>query len=259
MNAYQEKLKAKRERYLVRAESASQEATNRFNSSNVKAVIGLQGEPIKIGHHSEGRHRRLLEKADKDMQKGCEAVDKAKYYENKAASVGKGGISSDDPDCIEKLKEKLANLQNLQERMKSANKAIKKNDDEALKALGYNEAQIISFKNPDFCGRIGYASYQLTNNNSNIKRIKDRIASLEKMAVAEDVEQEYDGFTYKEEDNRAQFVFPDKPSEEIRAILKNHSFKFSPSRGAWVRQLTGNGKFAAKMVIEKLKNAECQG
>lgn len=256
MNTYQEKLESKRERYLARVGKASQEATSRFNSNNVKAVIGLQGEPIKIGHHSEGRHRRLLEKADNDMRKGCEAVDKAKYYENKAASVGKGGISSDDPDCIEKLKEKLANLQDLQERMKSANKAIKKNDDEALKSLGYNEAQIIDLKTPDFCGRVGYPSYSLTNNNSNIKRIKDRIASLEKQAVAEDVEKEYNGFTYKEEDNRAQFVFPGKPAEEIRAILKNYSFKWSPTRGAWVRQLTGNGKFAAKMVIEKFKNAE---
>lgn len=259
MNAYQEKLEAKRERYLARAENANQEATNRFNSSNVKAVIGLQGEPIKVGHHSEGRHRRILEKADNDMRKGCEAIDKKKYYEEKAASVGKGGISSGDPEAIDKLKEKLARLQELQERMKAANKAIKKNDDNALKKIGYNESQIIELKNPTFGVQAGYPAYALTNNNSNMKRIKDRIASLEKVVAIGNVKKEYKGFTYQEEDNRAQFIFPGKPDEDVRTILKRHAFKWSPSRGSWVRQLTGNGKYAARMVIEELKNAECQG
>ena len=53
------------------------------------------------------------------------------------------------------------------------------------------------------------------------------------------VEQEGDGYTYREDadENRAMFLFDDKPDAAIRAVLKRHAFKWSPTRGAWVRML----------------------
>jgi len=59
-------------------------------------------------------------------------------------------------------------------------------------------------------------------------------------------------YTYKEADNRCQFIFDGKPDEETRRILKSNAFKWSPSRTAWVRQLTGNGRFAARYVMKAL-------
>jgi len=48
------------------------------------------------------------------------------------------------------------------------------------------------------------------------------------------------------------FIFDGKPEAEKRALLKSHAFKWSPSRNAWVRQLTGNARYAGQCVREAL-------
>ena len=98
---------------------------------------------------------------------------------SKIRSVGTGGISSDDPQAIAKLKLKLDRLEQHQALMKAANAAIRMKDtekgDAKLAELGYSEDEIKQLREPDFCGRVGYPSFELTNNNANIKRIRDRM------------------------------------------------------------------------------------
>ena len=88
-------------------------------------------------------------------------------------------ISSSDPDAIAKLKYRLANQQALQERMKAANKLVRKNDRAGLAAMGYSQQQVEELFTPDHVGRIGYADYKLKNNNQDMRRLKQRIAELE--------------------------------------------------------------------------------
>ena len=69
---------------------------------------------------------------------------------------------------------------------------------------------------------------------------------------------EFDGFKVVEnfDIDRVQFVFPDKPTEAERAILKGAAFKWAPSQGAWQRQLTNNAIMAARRVIAQLNSGE---
>ena len=69
------------------------------------------------------------------------------------------------------------------------------------------------------------------------------------------IEEETENYIYREDSEimRIQFIFEDKPNEETRNILKNNGFKWAPSQGAWQRQLTSNGKHAARRVKEALK------
>ena len=108
-------------------------------------------------------------------------------------------------------------------------------------------------RKPDFCGRIGYPDYALQNNNASIRRIRERIADLQ--VAAENIMQdiETDLYTFKQDDGRYQFIFDGKPADEVRAILKGNGFKWSPSRGAWVRQVTANARYSAKRVMQELK------
>lgn len=177
---------------------------------------------------------------------------------------GKEIIKSDDERAIEKLEEKLEDLKGTQERMKAANKAIRMKDteagDDALREMGYSEEAIKQLREPDFCGRIGYPSYQLTNNNANIHRVEERLKRLKAVKEKGSSEQEYETFKVVEntEVMRYQIIFDGKPDAEVRTLLKSNGFKWAPSEGAWQRQITTNGKYALDSVVNKLKEMEIQ-
>ena len=99
-----------------------------------------------------------------------------------------------------------------------------------------------------------FPSYALTTSNAAIKRVRERLEKLEAAKATKPVEVEHDGYTYKEDAElmRVQFFFDGKPDEETRSLLKSNGFRWAPSQGAWQRQLTENGKRAAKRVMEEI-------
>ncbi|MCQ4784670.1 DUF3560 domain-containing protein [Flavonifractor plautii] len=170
---------------------------------------------------------------------------------DKIRSVGTG-ISSDDPQAVEKLEAKLATLEKHQEMMKAANAAIRMKDpakgDAKLAELGYTPEDIAKLRAPDFCGRIGYPAYELQNNNANIRRIRGRIAELKKRTESTPEGWEFDGgrVVVNTAENRLQIIFDGKPDADIRTELKGEGFRWAPSQGAWQRQLTDNAMRAAR-------------
>lgn len=74
---YEERQKARRERLEEGAERAEQESARRFQGAR-DSVAGIPpGQPILVGHHSEGRHGAALRRHDQNMRKGVEAGKKA--------------------------------------------------------------------------------------------------------------------------------------------------------------------------------------
>lgn len=55
--------------------------------------------------------------------------------------------------------------------------------------------------------------------------------------------------------DRVQLVFDGKPEPEVIAELKSRAFRWSPREGAWQRQLTRNGIWAAESVVKWLEAA----
>lgn len=175
---------------------------------------------------------------------------------------GREIIKSDDERAVEKLEEKLEDLKETQERMKAANKAIRMKDteagDDALREMGYSEEAIKQLREPDYCGRLGYPGYLLTNNNANIHRVEERLNRLKEVKEKGSSKQEFGTFKVVEntEAMRYQIIFDGKPDAEVRTLLKSNGFKWAPSQGAWQRQITTNGKYALNRVVEKLKEME---
>ncbi|ATB60844.1 MULTISPECIES: DUF3560 domain-containing protein [Xanthomonas] len=97
MNSYEAKLEARRERLLARAQEASKNADNLHKKARSMAGVIPFGQPILVGHHSESRDRNYRERIHKTFGKAFTEMDNAKHYASKAAAVGTGGISSDDP------------------------------------------------------------------------------------------------------------------------------------------------------------------
>ena len=202
-----------------------------------------------------GRANFPVQKKKKQNAAGERRLEEWKHIQgllDKIRSVGTGGISSDDPQAVEKLEAKLATLEKHQEMMKAANAAIRMKDpakgDAKLAELGYTPEDIAKLRAPDFCGRIGYPAYALQNNNANIRRIRGRIAELKKRTESTPEGWEFDGgrVVVNTAENRLQIIFDGKPNADVRTELKGEGFRWAPSQGAWQRQLTDNAMRAAR-------------
>ena len=84
----------KAERYGNAAQNYAAKSAERYNASQEGKEFLSLGEPIKVGHHSEQRHRALIErnwnrmgKSVEFAEKAKEAESKAEYWENKASEI----------------------------------------------------------------------------------------------------------------------------------------------------------------------------
>jgi hypothetical protein len=71
-------------RYSSSAANHMAKSEERLNASNEGREFLSLGEPIKVGHHSEKRHRALIERNWNRMEKSVEYAEKAKEAESKA-------------------------------------------------------------------------------------------------------------------------------------------------------------------------------
>lgn len=95
--------KRKAERIGGWASNAENKSAEYFEASKEGRDFLALAEPIKIGHHSEGRHRALIERNHKRMEKCVEASDKADNYARRAAYWAKkvNVINLSMPECLE--------------------------------------------------------------------------------------------------------------------------------------------------------------
>ena len=87
------------------------------------------GQPILVGHHSEKRHRRDLERIDRNMQKGFAEREKANRHESRADNIEsqlEKSIYDDDPDAVEALRARIEGLEEERARVKLINAWFRK-------------------------------------------------------------------------------------------------------------------------------------
>lgn len=117
----QEWAKQRAEHRLEQAASAERKSTEYYNKSNKDADFLSLGEPIKVGHHSEKRHRKAIDDAWNNMGKSVELSDKAaehereaKYWEERANT-----INLSMPESIDFYEHKLEQAKEYHEGVKS--------------------------------------------------------------------------------------------------------------------------------------------
>lgn len=262
LNWYEEKQARRKERYQEIAGNAVLKSNAIYSQARTMADMIPFGQPILLGHHSEKRDRNFRSKITRTFEKSFKESSKAEYYERKAKSVGRAGISSDDPDAVLKLQKKLSGLEKNHERMKLVNKVVKNKKithDEKINeiiALGFKKESATELLKGDFMGRIGFATYALQNNKAEINRVKSRIEDLSKIKNNDNITEENDNFTFKVnyEINRIMFVFDDKPEEKVRKVLKSNAFNWSKYNNAWIRKISPNALYAANYIKSQLNN-----
>lgn len=105
----QERAKAKAEQYEKSAATANAKAQHYFDRSNKDRDFLSLAEPIKVGHHSEKRHRKAIEDAWNNTGKAVKMHDKAQEYESKAKrwESRQNDINLSIPESLEYYKAKL--------------------------------------------------------------------------------------------------------------------------------------------------------
>lgn len=153
-------------------------------------------------------------------------------------------IMAGDADAADRLAVKIAAAEREQAQMKAANAALRKaakagKDAQvaALVDLGYSETYARELVFPKFSYRSqGFEGYQLSNNQANIRRMKQRLEQIERAAAMPVKEVASESGIRMEDDppaNRVRLFFPGKPAETVRTLLKSNGFRWSPTSGAW--------------------------
>src|SRR5690554_3495738 len=94
MDTYEAKRAARKAAYQAKAARAERQADAAHAQAHDMAQAIPFDQPILVGHHSERGDRRYRERIHQGDEKSFGLQKKAEHYADKAAAVGKGGISS---------------------------------------------------------------------------------------------------------------------------------------------------------------------
>lgn len=220
-------------------------------SAKSRCMSSIITGPAKFPTAKAEKANARVHKITSEMLDYVERVRKAIDKQNNPQNYA---ISSDSDNALPLLKEKLVKLKDAQSQMKLANKIIKGkgSETEKLERLqGIFNRDCSDLLKPDFCGRIGFASFELSNNNAKIKATELRIAELKKAASRKTRELNINGIRILEnaEENRVQFYFGGKPAQNIIDLMKSNGFKWSPMQGCWQRLWNNNAIWAVNHYI----------
>lgn len=117
----QERAKAKAERYSKWSSIAENKSNAAFKQSHAITDMIPMGQPILVGHHSEARHRKDLDKSWNLMGKGVELSNKAESHESKAEywASRANDINLSMPESVEYYEHKLEEAKMKHEDLKS--------------------------------------------------------------------------------------------------------------------------------------------
>lgn len=170
-----ERLQAWAEQRKAKADASYQRCTE--IASNIPA-----GQPILVGHHSEKRHRKDLERMDSAMAHQLEHQQKAEDMEARAENITSQldrSIYSDDPDAIEQLQRRVAELEAERDGIKAFNVSCRKGEPDAgLVPLKHRHDVGSRYMSKD--GQ--FPPYVLSNLNGNIRRNRKRLEQLQRRA-----------------------------------------------------------------------------
>ena len=185
---------------------------------------------------------RAKEKQNAASDRNMEEFQYIQGLLDKIRSTGMGGISANDPQAVSKLEKKLEKLEASQELMKAVNAYYRKHG--TLDGCPHLTEKGIENLKADMASSWHYEkkpfqSWQLSNNNAEIRRLKGRIEELTRHKEAAYVGWEFEGGTVEinREANRLQIYFEGKPDATVRDELKSNGFRWSPKAEAWQRQL----------------------
>ena len=222
-------------------------------STAVTGGAGIKSSQIRKNEAKQKREYEInkelidyIEKAEKKLNEVAKNPDR--FYSDQA-------IKSTDKNAIEKLNQKIEQLEAEKDFIKRSEKACK--EFQKKKDFSVFEKYNIPQKEAkEYVSQIERHGIPLIRGNASInaeiRRVKERIASLEKSKATEDENFDIENgrILVNKEAQRVQIFFDNIPDANTREALKKRAFKWAPSVKAWQRTLTGNAIDAVRYLIK---------
>lgn len=246
MRAYDD-FKEKKEKFIKNTQKRLKELKYTGGAENEEEVKARVFEDYAGGHYSYG------DKIDNTDPYAIEKISgKIKFLENAhdvtlmyRRACKKVGLSTwsfnDTPEESEKRKDAMRDTIT------------------AAKEKGYNDGQIKHGINHPFPQN---QTQDIARNEQRLEEMQKRKEAIEKVAATESGDAgssgsvgrvDFDGgYVYENLDmDRIQIIYDEKPDRETINKLKSNGFRWSPSQGAWQRQLNRNGRMAVNRVFSE--------
>lgn len=252
-------------RLYLRAAKAMVESCECDMQSHAIANRRPFGQPILVGHHSEGRHRRDLQRQENLDRKRFELYEKAKRLKRSAMAVtsvaGSRVIFSDDENAIQKLEQKAQQLESERDKRKAINAEYRKlkGDIDAMTTVSDElKSSMKQLRENWYMGADKWRpfdAYTFQNTGAELRRIRNRISELKRREEAQERPVRTIG-SIEIRDNldfgKVELHFPGKPSDEIRTNLKRWGFRWVRTVGCWSRSINQDTETRLKWLAELL-------
>lgn len=226
--------------------------TNDYNRNGASCPSVLVCGPANFPTKNKARQNAREDSLWQEYKEIEHILDKIK-------SIGTGPVDLKDPHAREMLEDKLSKYQNKLNVGKAMNAYYRKNktmhgfpgmSDESADKMDAALSEAYTWAQKPL------PDYEMSSLRGKIKRTQERLTELDKLQALQNENPTESAGTFEggqivrnAEENRLQILFDDIPSEEIRAALKSHGFRWSPRNKAWQRQLTNNAEYDAKRIL----------
>jgi len=231
-----ERLEGRCEQRQEWAQARRRDAEARLDQAHRIADMIPVGQPVLVGHHSERRHRRDLERIDSNMARGCESLHMAEHHAGKAAGLQHqldSSIYSDDPDAVDALRQRIADLEAKRDRIKAYNASCRRGARDLSLLDSAEQEDILSLARvaPYALRRTGaFPSYALSNLGADIRRNQERIVDIQRQQGRAERAVAAGGLVI-EGGEWVRVTFAEKPVRPILDALKAAGFRWGA--GSW--------------------------
>ena len=259
---YEAKREARYNRLLAAAEKAEREGKASRDQAHKMAECIPFGQPILVGHYSEGRDRNFRARIHSKYRKGFELAQKAEEYRSRAASAeDNNAIYSDDPQATDKLTDKAAELKAEQAEMKRINAALRKGANfDTLEMSEEHRAELLVIERVQAYYqplKKGFPPYMLTGINAKIKAAEKRAEIVERLHATPDKDEELNGvkIEWRAGENRIRLYYPGRVPADTFKLLRQHGYRplHSVGEGAFSAYYNNNAAYFIRHYIKESK------
>ena len=227
---------------------------NRIDASNVSPMIA---GPSRYNYKKRDNQTARADAHWKEYERIMQIPDRIE-------ELGRPDRTVDirEAGAVDSLDAQIAKLEALQEQMKAVNAYWRKHGTlVGCPEIPENLQKPMedAVRGPGRASEKPFEDFELSSNREKIKRLKKKRDDLDATRVAGSSVREAGDIEVVEDtgDMRIRIVFPDKPEEDVRSILKRNGFRWSPSTMSWQRQLNDAGREAARRAISEISKVAC--